>query len=65
MPNTSGRGSRSRHSAARLRPVAMPSLADSAWNSIAITLATTTTHSSVVPYCAPAWMLVAKLPGSI
>jgi hypothetical protein len=30
-----------------LRPVTMPSLADSAWNNIAIKLASKTTHSSV------------------
>ena len=44
---TTGREKFSRHISARLRPVTMPSLADSAWNSIAIMLASNTTHSSV------------------
>ena len=34
-----------RHNSARLWPVAMPSLADKAWNSIAMMFATSTTHS--------------------
>ena len=41
-----GRENRSRHSSARFLPVTMPSLADSAWNSMAIRLASSTTHSS-------------------
>ena len=43
---TTGFGKCSRHNSARLRPVTMPSLADSAWNSIAVRLASSTTHSS-------------------
>ena len=45
-------------------PVAIPSLAASACISIAIRLASKMTHSSAYPNCAPAEMLVAKLPGS-
>ena len=45
IAQTTGRGNWSRHISARLRPVTMPSLADSAWNSIAIRLATSTTQS--------------------
>ena len=46
-PQVTGRGSRSRHSVARSRPVARPSLAVSDWMSIAMRLAATITHSSV------------------
>ena len=42
---TTGLEKWSRHISARLRPVTMPSLADSAWNSMAIRLASSTTHS--------------------
>ena len=42
---TTRNGNRSRHTSGRLRPVAMPSLALSAWTSIAIRLATATTQS--------------------
>lgn len=45
MPITTGRENWSRHISARLRLVTMPSLADSAWNNMAIRLAITTTHS--------------------
>ena len=44
--HTTGFGKFSRHNSARLRPVTMPSLADSDWNSIAAMLAASTTHSS-------------------
>ena len=47
ISHTSGRGKCSRQSSARLRPVAMPSLADSDWISMAIRLLPTTTHSRV------------------
>ena len=46
MPHTSGRGNCSRHTSARLRPVAMPSLAESDWMSIAIRFALTITQTS-------------------
>ncbi len=46
MPITSGFGKASRQSSARLRPVTMPSLADIAWNSIATSEDSSTTHSS-------------------
>ena len=46
IAHTTGRGKRSRQFSARLRSVTMPSLADSAWNSMATTLATSTTQSS-------------------
>ena len=46
IATTTGRGKWSRASSARFRPVAMPTRADSAWNSIAIRLASTTTHNS-------------------
>ena len=36
-----------RHSVARLRPVTMPSRAESAWNSMATRLASSTTHNSM------------------
>jgi hypothetical protein len=44
-PMAAGRGNCSRHSSARLRPVATPTLADRYWISIAIRLAATITHS--------------------
>ena len=44
--STTGRGKWSRMTSARFRPVAMPSLADSVWITIAITLAVTTTQTS-------------------
>jgi len=40
------RGKRSRHSSGRFLPVAIPSLADRYWISMAIRLAISTTHSS-------------------
>ena len=46
MARTTGRGNCSRHNSARLRPVTMPSLAESAWNSMAMRLAATTTQQS-------------------
>ena len=46
MAKTTGRGKCSRHISARLWPVTMPSLAESAWNSMAIRLASSTTQSS-------------------
>ena len=45
-PQVTGRGKWSRHSSGRLRPVAMPILADRFWISIAIRLAASSTHSS-------------------
>ena len=45
-PTVTHRGKRSRHISARLRSVAIPSLADRYWISIAIRLASTTTHKS-------------------
>ncbi len=45
IAHTTGLGKRSRHISARLRPVTMPSFADSAWNNIAIRLASRTTQS--------------------
>ena len=44
---TTGCGNWSRDISARLRPVTMPSLADSPWNSMAIRFASSATHSSV------------------
>ena len=55
----------SRQSSGRFLPVAIPSLADCVWISIAIRFAATTTQSSRYPNWAPALMLVAKLPGSM
>ena len=46
IAHTTGRGKLSRHISARFVPVTMPSLADSAWNSIAMRLAASTTHRS-------------------
>lgn len=46
IARAAGAGKCARHSCARFCPVTMPSRADSAWNSIATTLAATTTHSS-------------------
>ena len=46
IAQTTGRGNWSRHISARLRPVTMPSLAERAWNSIAIRLASNTTQRS-------------------
>lgn len=48
----------------RLCPVTMPSLADRYWISQAMTLPTTTIHTSRYPYRAPAVMLLATFPGS-
>ncbi len=45
-PKTTGREKWSRHTSARFLPVAMPSLAESVWMSMAIKLLATTTHSS-------------------
>ena len=47
MTRTIQGGRPSRHSSAKLRPVAMPSLADSVCSSMAMRLLATTTHSSV------------------
>ena len=46
LPAILGGGNHSRDSSARLRPVTMPSFADSAWNSIATRLASSTIHNS-------------------
>ena len=46
MAQTTGRGNWSRHSSARLRPVTIPSRAESAWNSMAMPFAISTTHNS-------------------
>ena len=45
IAQTTGRGNWSRHISAKFRPVTMPSLADRAWNNIAIKLASSTTQS--------------------
>ena len=45
-PSVIHRGNCSRHSSGRLRSVAIPSLADRYWISIAIRFASSTTHSS-------------------
>ena len=45
MSMGTGCGKRSRDSSARFWPVTMPSLADSAWNSIATTFAASTAHN--------------------
>ena len=45
-PTTNRRGSRSRQTSGSDSPVAMPSLADSVWTSIAIRLAVSTTQPS-------------------
>jgi len=58
------REKRSRQTSGRLRPVAIPSFAESVWISIAIRFAARTTQRSRYPNCAPPAMLVAKLPGS-
>ena len=45
-PQVTGRGSASRHSSGRLRPVATPTLADRYCTSIAIRFAAMITHTS-------------------
>ena len=45
-PQVTGLGKCSRHSSGRLRPVAMPTLADRFWISIAMRFAASRTHSS-------------------
>ena len=45
IASTTGREKWSRHISARFLPVTMPSLADRPWNSIAMTLASSTTQS--------------------
>jgi hypothetical protein len=45
--HVTGRGKRSRATSARFCPVAIPSLAESDWTTIAITFAMSTTQSSV------------------
>ena len=45
-PQLTGLGKRSRHSSGRFLPVAMPTLADRVWISIAIRFAARITHSS-------------------
>ena len=45
-PNETGRAKWSRHSSGRFLPVAMPTLADRYWISIAIRFAASITHSS-------------------
>ena len=45
IAQTTGSGNWSRHISAKFRPVTMPSLADRAWNNIAIRLASSTTQS--------------------
>ena len=47
MAMTKGRGKLSWHNSARFLPLAMPSLADKAWISMAIRLVATTTHNRV------------------
>ncbi len=64
-PNETRLEKRSRQTSGRLRPVAMPSFADSIWISIAIRFETTITQTSVYPNFEPAAMFVAKLPGSM
>ena len=46
IAHTTGRGKCSRQCSARFLPVTMPSFAESAWNSMAMRFATTTTHNS-------------------
>jgi len=55
----------SRHTSGRFRPVAIPSLAESIWISIAMRFDATITHRSVKPNFDPPAMFVAKLPGSM
>jgi hypothetical protein len=45
-PNDTARGKRSRQSSGRLRPVAIPTLAERNWISMAIRFAARITHSS-------------------
>ncbi len=47
IPQTTGREKLSRDISARFLPVTIPSRADSAWNSMAIRFASSTTQSSV------------------
>ena len=63
-PRVTGWGKCSRQLRASPKPVAMPSLADRYCTSTASRLLTTMTQTSRVPYCDPAVILVAKLPGS-
>ena len=58
------REKRSRQTSGRLRPVAIPSLAESVWISIAIRFEATITQQSASPNFEPAAMFVAKFPGS-
>ncbi len=46
-PSVTGREKRAREISGRLRPVAIPSLADMDWMSMAITLDTSTTQSNM------------------
>ncbi len=62
--NVTGRGKRARHTSGRFLPVAIPSLADIDWMSMAMRLETRITHNSRYPNCAPPEMFVAKFPGS-
>ena len=59
-----GRGKCSRQSSGRFWSVAMPTLADRYWISIAFRFAAKTAHISRKPNFAPPATLVAKLPGS-
>ena len=59
IAQTAPGGNWSRQCSARFLPVAMPSLAERVWSSMAIRLLATTTQSSRYPYFEPAWMLVA------
>ena len=54
MPHTTGRGNCSRQTSARFRPVAMPSLAESDWISIAIRLRGDDHPDQHVPELGPA-----------
>jgi len=63
-PTTTGRGNRSRHISGRLRPVAMPSLALSAWMSIAIRFASSTTTAASSRKPRPARHVRREVPGS-
>jgi hypothetical protein len=62
--NVTGRGKRARQTSGRFLPVAIPSLADIDWMSMAMRLEVRITHNSKYPNCAPPEMFVAKFPGS-
>ncbi len=63
-PSVTGARVCSRHSCARLDPVAIPSLAERYCTTMAIALAETTVHSSRYRKLLPALVLMAMFPGS-